>query len=189
MATQFLGVMRSSELGSARGVKRERGESSRLDPRVARLSGKHSLPSLPRIDLLCVFQVHESRTHSAIHSRRTADNGLAIQRRDVCPLLSCFLAMMMVHSSIMSENKCKERVCGIWYSGYDIQLLFPLLLILGLCRYSVSKVKRLLVELAAEVHGGLAGAEQERLGSARHHVRVVRVAPRALQHAPHVRAA
>ena len=49
MATQFLGVMRSSELGSARGVKREGGESSRLDrPRVARLSGKHSLP---RIDL------------------------------------------------------------------------------------------------------------------------------------------
>ena len=44
------------------------------------------------------------------------------------------------------------------------------------------------MELAAEVHGGLAGAEQERLGSARHHVRVARVAPRALQHAPHVSA-
>ena len=93
MATQFLGVMRSSELGSARGVKREGGESSRLDrPRVARLSGKHSLP---RIDLrrrrCCVFQVHESRTHSAIHSRRTADNGLAIQRRRDVPasLLFC----------------------------------------------------------------------------------------------------
>ena len=55
--------------------------------------------------------------------------------------------------------------------------------------FRVSKVERLLVEPAAEVHGGLAGAEQERLGSARHHVRVARVAPRALQHAPHVGAA
>ena len=42
------------------------------------------------------------------------------------------------------------------------------------------------MELAAERHGGLAGAEQQRRRAARHHVRVAAIAARGLQHRPHV---
>ena len=52
-----------------------------------------------------------------------------------------------------------------------------------------SKVKGLLVELAADLHCGLAGAQLEGLGAADHHVGVARVASRALQNVPNIGAA
>ena len=150
---------------------------------------KHSQLSIfPWIDLrrCCVFQVHESRTHSAIHSRRTADNGLAIQRCAPLSSSSCFSAMMVrtdYGSLIMWEKQVRNAgVCEDLVSCR----ISSLSLILVIFCHLVSKIKSLLMEHATEFHSGLACAEQERLRAARHHVSVARVAPRSLQHGPHV---
>ena len=55
--------------------------------------------------------------------------------------------------------------------------------------FEASKVKGLLVELAADLHCGLTGAQLEGLGSACHHVGVARVASSGLQYVTNVGAA